>query len=92
MNLGNGCNRDSDGNTSFVNFFIDDLDFERWIAAKNSSWRNLESLNESQGVDLTFKVASEGQKNVNIFAWNASTQWTCVYLVVSGFKVVHIFG
>lgn len=92
VNLGNGGDRDSDGNTSFVDFFVEDLDFERWIAAEDSSWGNLESLNESQCVDFSFEVASEGQKNVNILAWNTSAQWACIYLVVSGFKVVHIFG
>ena len=29
VNLGNGGDRDSDGNTSFVDFFVEDLDFER---------------------------------------------------------------
>lgn len=92
VNLGDGGYGDGDSNTGFVDFFIDDLDFEGGVATEDSGWGNLESLNESEGVDWAFEVASEGQKDVNVFAWNASAQWASVYLVVSGFEVVHIFG
>jgi hypothetical protein len=29
VNLSDGCDRDSDGDSGFIDFFVDDLDFKR---------------------------------------------------------------
>ena len=35
MDLGDGCNRDSNSNPGLIDFLVDDLDFEGRIAAED---------------------------------------------------------
>ncbi len=56
VDLGDRCNRDCDCNTSFIDFLVDDLDFEGRVAAKNLSRRYFKSLNECHGVDRSLEV------------------------------------
>lgn len=36
LNLGDGCNRNCNSNASFIDFLVDDLDFERRVAGQDS--------------------------------------------------------
>jgi hypothetical protein len=46
VNLSDGCDRDSDGDSGFIDFFVDDLDFKRWVAAADLAWTDFKSLEE----------------------------------------------
>ena len=91
MNLSNGSNRNSNSDTSFVDFLVDDLNFEGRVAAEDFGGWDLKTLDKSKGVYGSLEVGSEGKKNVDIFTWDTSAQWSWVYLIISGFDVVHIF-
>ena len=67
MDLSNSSNRDGNSDTSFVDFLVDDLDFEGRVAAEDFGRGDFKSLDESKGVDGSLEVGSEGEEDVNIF-------------------------
>ncbi len=68
VDLSDSCNRNSNSDTGFVDFLVDDLDFEGRIAAEDFSRRDFESLDEGHGIDGALEIGSEGEQDMNVLA------------------------